>query len=55
MLKKLSKDHEMIASYIHGIFNKVEKANDEATYDLLVRRLACHDKMAWMLKSSLAK
>jgi len=55
MLRKLYKDHETIAHYLQSMMAKVQKAQDEATFDLLVERLRSHEKMAWMLKSSLLK
>jgi starvation-inducible DNA-binding protein len=35
------------------VFPVVEKANDEATADLLTQRMQVHEKNAWMLRSLL--
>lgn len=53
MVKKLMKDHEAISQQLLEIFTKVEEANDQGTMDMLIERLRAHDKMAWMLRSSL--
>lgn len=53
MVKKLLKDHETISGQLLAIFSKAEKANDQGTIDLLTERMRAHDKMAWMLRSSL--
>lgn len=55
MIKKLMKDHETISHQLLAIFSKAEKANDQATIDLLTERMRAHDKLAWMLKSSLGQ
>lgn len=53
MVKKLLKDHETLAEHATIILIKAQKAQDEATMDLLIERLRAHEKTAWMLKSSL--
>jgi starvation-inducible DNA-binding protein len=53
MIKKLVKDHEMLAVHALHILEKAQKVQDEATVDLLIQRIAIHQKTAWMLKSSL--
>ena len=53
MIKKLFKDHELLASHALHILEKAQQAEDEATVDLLIQRIAIHQKTAWMLKSSL--
>jgi len=53
MVKKLMKDHETVSHLLSTIFEKAEKANDQATIDLLTERMRVHDKTAWMLRSSL--
>lgn len=53
MLKKLVKDHETIIEFIRDAIPHAEKAEDEATVDLLVTRIEVHEKTAWMLRSSI--
>lgn len=53
MIKKLLKDHETVSEHLMIIFEKAEEANDQGTIDMLTERLRAHDKMAWMLRSSL--
>jgi starvation-inducible DNA-binding protein len=53
MIKKLLKDHAAMINHAKIIIEKAQKAQDEGTADLLVQRLKSHEKIAWMLKSSL--
>lgn len=53
MLKHLMKDHEAVAHLANVIIAKAQKAQDEATVDLLVERIREHEKIAWMLRSCL--
>lgn len=53
MIQKLLKDHETLAQHANMIFVKAEKAQDQATMDLLIDRMRAHEKTAWMLRSSL--
>lgn len=53
MVKSLMKDHETISHHLLIIFTQAEKANDQATIDLLTERMRAHDKTAWTLRSSL--
>lgn len=53
MIKILQKDHETISEHLLNIFSKAEKADDQATVDMLTERMRAHDKTAWMLRSSL--
>lgn len=55
MLKKLTKDHEILSEHANIILQKAEKANDQGTMDMLIQRIREHDKAAWMLRSSLQK
>ena len=47
------KDHEAIIGYIREHLSYVESFKDGASADFLNKRLAIHEKMAWMLRSSL--
>jgi starvation-inducible DNA-binding protein len=53
MLEHLLEDHETISHHLLIVFTKAEKANDQGTLDMLTERLRAHEKMAWMLRSSL--
>lgn len=52
MLKQLVQDHEILITYMREQLPKVEKLKDGATADLMNKRLATHEKSAWMLRSS---
>lgn len=54
MIRQLVKDQETVVRTARSIFPVVDKANDEATADLLTQRLQIHEKTAWMLRSLLA-
>jgi len=54
MIRQLVKDQETVVRTARSIFPVVDKANDEATADLLTQRLQLHEKTAWMLRSLLA-
>jgi len=53
ILKSQVVDHEKIIAYIRKALPGVESAHDGATADFLNKRLAVHEKMAWMMRSSL--
>jgi starvation-inducible DNA-binding protein len=53
MLKQLMKDHETVAHLATLITAKAQKAQDEATVDVLIERIREHEKTAWMLRSCL--
>lgn len=53
MIKLLVGGHEAVAKTARSVFPLVEKAQDEATADLLTQRLNIHEKTAWMLRSLL--
>lgn len=53
MLQKLAKDHDLMAQNALEMIPKAQKAHDEGTADLLIQRSKVHDKVAWMLKSSI--
>ena len=54
MIRQLVAGHEAVARSAREVFPAAEKANDEATADLLTQRLQVHEKTAWMLRSLLA-
>lgn len=51
MVKLLLKDHEAIARRAREAFAMADDADDEATADLLTRRIEFHEKTAWMLRA----
>jgi starvation-inducible DNA-binding protein len=53
MIHQLVKDNEVISQHGLLVFAAAEKANDQATMDLVNSRMAAHDKAAWMLRSHL--
>lgn len=54
MTGQLLKDHETIARVIRGLMPETDRAEDDATNDLLTDRIREHEKTAWMLRSMLA-
>jgi DNA-binding ferritin-like protein len=44
---------EAVVRTARSLFSVVEKANDEASADLLTQRIQLHEKTAWMLRSLL--
>lgn len=55
MVGDLVKGHETVARTARSVFPSAEKAEDEATVDLLTQRIRLHEKTAWMLRSLLEK
>ncbi len=53
MIKKLVEGHEAVARTARSLFPVADKAEDEATADLLTQRIQVHEKTAWMLRSLL--
>lgn len=53
MVAQLLADHESVVRSARGIFDFADEVDDEATADLMVKRLDAHEKTAWMLRSSL--
>lgn len=53
MIRSLVEAHETVIRTARKVFPAVEKAHDEATADLLTRRMEIHEKTAWMLRSLL--
>lgn len=51
MLHELIKGHEIVIRHMRNLSDVAEQENDGGTVDLLGRRLAVHEKMAWMLRS----
>lgn len=53
MIKILVQDHETVIRTIREVYGTVEKADDVATLDMLIKRMEVHEKTAWMLRSFL--
>ena len=53
MLRRLVKGHEAVVHSAREAFPAAEEADDQATADLLTRRMQVHEKTAWMLRSML--
>jgi starvation-inducible DNA-binding protein len=53
MVRALLNDQLIIVNTAQTLFESVQAAKDEATYDLLVQRVQVHQKNAWMLQSTL--
>jgi starvation-inducible DNA-binding protein len=53
MIKLLVQDHETVIRTIRDVYGTVEKADDVATLDMLIKRMEVHEKTAWMLRSFL--
>lgn len=53
MVADLVTGHETVARTARKAFPHADKGHDEATADLLTRRLDVHEKTAWMLRSLL--
>ncbi|MCB1110620.1 MAG: DNA starvation/stationary phase protection protein [Chlamydiia bacterium] len=53
MIQCLLSDHETLVQYLREHLPFVEKEEDGATADFINKRLATHEKTAWMLRSTL--
>jgi starvation-inducible DNA-binding protein len=53
MIADLLAGHEQVAATIRAALEKAAEHGDDATADVLTPRLTIHEKMAWMLRSTL--
>ena len=53
MLADLLAGHEQVATTIRAALAKASDLGDEASADVLTPRLTAHEKMGWMLRSTL--
>ena len=53
MLKELLEGHEEISRKARPLIPRLQELKDEASADLLIKRLGIHEKAAWMLRSHL--
>lgn len=51
MISELLKDHESITRFLRERIRLISELADEGTADLLIKRIAFHEKSAWMLRS----
>ncbi|GJM29705.1 MAG: DNA starvation/stationary phase protection protein [Cyclobacteriaceae bacterium] len=54
-MKVLLSDHSSIIIYIRGIISMIEEYGDVGTADFLTNLLQEHEKIAWVLRASVAK
>ena len=53
MLHRLLQDHEDMTKFLRENLSFAERCQDGATADFINKRLAVHEKAAWMLRSTL--
>ena len=53
MVEELMRDHEVLVATARGVLEEAEDDDDVVTIDLMTRRLAAHEKHAWMLRATL--
>lgn len=54
MVAQLARDHEALARNMRSAAEIAEDLNDYVTHDLLVTRMAFHEKTVWMLRAIIA-
>ena len=55
MIKELVESNESVVKTAQDLVKLAQKAGDEATADLAIKRIQAHQKNVWMLKSHLKK
>jgi len=53
MIQKLSNDQDLLVQSAHELLKVAEKANDQPSIDLAIRRIEIHQKNKWMLHAHL--
>jgi starvation-inducible DNA-binding protein len=53
MVRRLIDAHQMLVRAARPLVGKAEEAGDVATAELAIERIGVHEKMAWMLRSTL--
>lgn len=51
MVEILANDNKAIAETMKPVLHAAQGADDEVTMDLMIQRMAAHEKAAWMLRS----
>ncbi len=54
MVQELLEGHETLSRFGRPLITRFQELRDDASSDLLIRRLAVHEKAAWMLRSSIS-
>ena len=54
MVNNLIRDNETLACRCRELMEKAEESKDGVTHDLMIERLAFHEKTAWMLRSTVS-
>ena len=54
MIGDLSEATQLMIARLHQGMNELQSCEDSVTHDLLIRRLAIHEKSLWMLQSFVA-
>ena len=54
MIEELLEGHETLSKLGRPLITSFQKLQDDVTSDLLIKRLAFHEKAAWMLRSHLS-
>jgi starvation-inducible DNA-binding protein len=55
MLTQLVRDNEQVTRACRDVVELADKAGDTVTEDLMNKRMAYHEKAAWMLRASIGK
>lgn len=55
MIEALLKDHEALAAAANRMIEAAQEDGDEVSADMMIERKTEHDKIAWMLRSTLEK
>jgi starvation-inducible DNA-binding protein len=55
MVRKLAGDHDALARACRQLIDVCDQVGDSVTEDLMNDRVAMHEKMAWMLRASMAR
>jgi starvation-inducible DNA-binding protein len=53
MLEELTRGHELLAKRAKEAADAADKANDDYSNDMMVKRIGAHQKAGWMLRSVL--
>ena len=53
MIKELLEGHEEICRFGRPLITRTQELHDDITGDLIIKRMAFHEKAAWMLRSHL--
>ncbi|WP_119166916.1 Dps family protein [Algihabitans albus] len=51
MIRQLAGDNETLSRVARSVLTAAENAGDEVTIDMMVERMAAHEKAAWMLRA----